>query len=59
MPNDAISKGYKKTSAYNFEQVFYSAINNFEGTEKDFLQAGLAYCYSDNEKCKRFVLTGK
>jgi len=55
LPNDVISKGYKKTGQFSHEQVFYSPSLGFEGTEKEFLKNGYAYEYVQADKFKRIV----
>ena len=55
LPDDAISKGYKQTARYKYEQVFYSKKHNFTGTEKEFVSVGLAYQYYDFGNHKRLI----
>ena len=55
LPDDVVSKGYKQTARYTYEQVFYSKKHNFMGTEKEFVSAGLAYKYLDLDNYKRLV----
>ena len=45
LPNDAVSVGYIKTGPFSFEQVFKSALVGFEGTEREFIEAGYAYAF--------------
>ena len=45
LPNDAKSTGYKQTRPFQYEQVFHSASAGFEGTEREFVEAGHAYAY--------------
>ena len=45
LPNDAVSVGYIKTGPFSFEQVFKSALVGFEGTEREFVEAGYAYAF--------------
>ena len=46
LPNDVVSCGYRKTGAFQFEQVFKSEKHNFTGTEKEFIREGIGYEYS-------------
>ena len=55
LPDDVISKGYKQTASYTYEQVFYSKKHNFVGTERQFINAGLAYQYCDIGNHKRLI----
>lgn len=55
LPDDVVSKGYKQTAPYQYKQVFYSPSNDFEGTELDFVYAGLAYQYNQLDKFTRVV----
>lgn len=45
LPDDVVSVGYKKTSPFEFSQVFHSPSLDFTGTEAEFLKAGHAYKY--------------
>ena len=45
LPDDVKATGYKQVKPFDWQQVFYSAKFNFQGTEQDFLRAGLAYEY--------------
>lgn len=45
LPNDAEAVGYRKTGPFQHEQVFRSASNGFEGTEREFVESGHAYAY--------------
>lgn len=45
LPNDAIGVGYVQTKPFHFEQVFRSASIGFEGTEREFVEAGHSYAY--------------
>ena len=56
LQNDVISKGYKQTKPYNWEQIFYSPSLDFEGTEIEFLEAGHAYKYVQLDKYRRMVI---
>jgi hypothetical protein len=55
LPDDVIDQGYTQTRPYHYEQVFYSPSNDFKGTEKQFLNAGLAYRYNQLDKHVRIV----
>ena len=46
LPNDTVSIGYKKVSAFEWAQVFSSASCGFSGTECEFVAAGHAYAYT-------------
>jgi hypothetical protein len=56
LPDDIISKGYKLVRAFHYEQLFYSKINNFTGTEKEFIERGLGYKYRQINKFRREVI---
>jgi hypothetical protein len=56
LPNDAVSTGYKQTRPFHFEQVFSSESKGFKGTELEFLNAGLAYEYTQTDRFTRVVL---
>lgn len=45
LPDDALSAGYKQTRPFHFEQVFESLSIGFQGTEREFVEAGFAYAY--------------
>lgn len=47
LPDDVVSKGYKQTRPFHYEQVVYSEKHNFTGTEREFIKANLAYEYRD------------
>lgn len=55
LPDDVVSKGYKQTRPFQYEQVFYSEKHNFTGTEKEFIKANLAYEYRNFEDFKRLI----
>lgn len=59
LPDDALPVGYKKSRSFEFEQIFRSATHNFTGTEKEFVNAGLAYEYIQLTPFKRLDLTTK
>ena len=56
LPDDVVENGYKQTSSYNWEQVFFSPSKNFEGTEKDFVTNRLGYEYVDISPYKRLSI---
>ena len=56
LPKDAESVGYKLVAPYKYEQVFRSIYAKFEGTEQEFINAGLAYKYTQVDKHTRFKL---
>lgn len=56
LPNDAVPTGYRKTSPFQFEQVFYSESANFTGTELEFVYAGHGYTYQQLDLHSRIVL---
>ncbi len=45
LPDGVVARGYKLVRPCHYEQIFYSPSEDFTGTEKDFLSAGLAYEY--------------
>ena len=55
LPDDVISKGYKQTGRFEFQQVFYSPSLNFLGTEQEFINNGYAYKYIQIESSKRIT----
>ena len=55
LPDDVVNKGYKQTRPFHYEQVFYSKKHDFTGTEKEFIQHGLAYEYHDFGNFKRLM----
>lgn len=56
LPDDVKAAGYKKTSGFEFEQVFYSAGHKFTGTEKEFEEKGFAYQYTQIDKHTRRII---
>jgi hypothetical protein len=56
LPNDAKAVGYKETRPYQFDQVFSSESMGFTGTEKEFLNAGLAYAYFQGDQFSRYMV---
>ena len=56
LPDDAISTGYKETRPFHHEQVFSSKSCSFEGTEREFVNAGHAYQYIQLDDYSRRVL---
>lgn len=57
LPDDAVSMGYVQVRPYDWQQVFYSPANNFKGTEGQFVQAGLAYRFTQSNGVRNVVLT--
>lgn len=55
LPDDVIDKGYKKIGNFEHAQIFYSQKNNFTGTELEFLEAKLAYQYTQLDKFTRIT----
>lgn len=55
LPDDVISKGYRKTGRFEFKQIFYSPSLNFDGTEEDFIKVGYAYRYIQLDSSKRIT----
>lgn len=49
LPNDVISKGYKKVHNFQYAQIFYSK-------EKEFIAKGFGYKYRQIDKHKRIVI---
>lgn len=49
LPDDAVSAGYKQTRPFHYEQVFRSEAKRFTGTEREFVAAGFAYEYYEND----------
>ena len=45
LPNDAVPVGYIQRRPFHFEQVFRSTSVGFEGTEREFVEAGHGYAY--------------
>ena len=58
LPDDAISTGYRQIRPFHHEQVFRSASAGFEGTEREFLDAGKAYAYTTIDNFTRHVWNG-
>lgn len=56
LPDNAIAAGYKMTRPYQWEQVFKTP--GFEGTEQEFIKAGLAYGYVNIGRGMRRVIAG-
>lgn len=54
LPDDVVALDYKETRPFHFEQVFYSPLHDFKGTEREFIKAGLAYKFYESDY-KRFV----
>lgn len=55
LPNDVKTIGYRETKPFSFEQVFFSPSLGFTGTEKEFLQFGHAYDYTNLDKHRRIT----
>lgn len=55
LPNDAVSAGYRQTRPFHHEQVFRSESAGFTGTEREFLEAGLAYAYIQLDRYTRLT----
>lgn len=55
LPNDVKAMGYRETKPFSFEQVFFSPSLGFTGTEKDFLQSGHAYQYTNLDRYRRIT----
>jgi hypothetical protein len=58
LPDDASQVGCQRHPAnpYEFEAIYESASKAFRGTEREFLNAGLAYEYIQVDKHKRSVI---
>ncbi len=56
LPNDVQAAGYKQTRPFHHEQVFYSPSTGFIGTEREFLQAGYAYAYTQLDAHTRVTI---
>lgn len=56
LPDDVIAVGYVKTRPFLFEQLFYSRLYNFKGTEREFVAKGIAYQYRETDKYTRIVI---
>ena len=59
LPNDAKSMGYRKTKPFYYEQIFYSAMANFTGTEWEFVENGHGYAYEKIGDHARLVIDYK
>ena len=57
LPNDVQNEGYRQTGSFQWEQIFSSKSNNFVGTEKEFIKAGLGYEYIELDKYTRRVVS--
>lgn len=55
LPNDVQSIGFRQVRPFDWQQVFRSPSNNFEGTEIEFLKAGLAYAFIQTSKFTRLA----
>jgi hypothetical protein len=55
LPDDVISKGYRKTGRFEFQQIFYSPSLNFTGTEQEFINKRYAYKYIQLDSSKRIT----
>lgn len=56
LPDDVVSAGYRKINDFKFAQIFRSVKLGFEGTEQDFVKAGLAYQYKQLDAHTRVVV---
>ena len=56
LPDDVTAQGYVQTRPFQWEQLFYSPSHDFLGTEKDFLDNGIAYKYVQIDSSKRMVV---
>ncbi len=54
LPDDVVSVKWIQPRPYHWEEVFYSASEDFEGTEKEFLEAGVAYEYQQLANGRRY-----
>ncbi len=57
LPDDAKLLYYENRGRFDIVALYHSASNNFTGTEREFLDAGLAYAYVQTGKYLRRVLT--
>ena len=55
LPNDVVSVGYKQTRPFHHAQIFRSESAGFTGTEREFLEAGLAYAYIQLDRYTRLT----
>ena len=53
LPNDVKTVSQRMLSNYTVETVYYSPSNDFQGTEEEFVAAGLAYKYIQIDKFTR------
>lgn len=53
LPDDVVSVGYREMKPFHHAQIFRSPSTGFEGTEDQFVKAGLAYQYSELGKHSR------
>ena len=55
LPGDVVSVSYRQ-SGFQYEQIFKSEKHGFTGSELEFLNAGLAYRYTEIDKFTRRVI---
>ena len=53
IPDDAVSVGYKQVRPFHYQQVFCSEKVVFTGTEREFVNAGLGYHYTQVDEYTR------